>query len=264
MKIYLSILSLVFGFVCLGNAQSAAADFSFTNANISGSQVEFDLKVKDFNDLTSFQLFFFYDETVLQVSEMSSTHPDFADVVLLKPENDNAHPQKGKFRLQWFDGLGGFRTLDDDEVLCTVVFDMVGDECARTIFELRDLGTVLPSERIEVLTMGNQNVGGITNSDAFRIPGQGCDTTDSYDLPEIATVRIYPNPVRDNLQVSFNNHTPISSSLMLYNEDGRLLSDNPLSNEESNIDISSINNGIYFYEIQDKGIVVHQGKIMKI
>ena len=97
----------------------------------------------------------------------------------------------------------------------------------------------------------------------FQIPGQACETSSTADT-EIATVRIYPNPVRDNLQVSFNNHQPNESSLMLYNEDGRLLSSNPLRTMESNIDISQINNGIYFYEIQDKGIVVNQGKIMKI
>lgn len=259
---YLSTLTLVLLCLSVGNSQNAV-NFSFQDAIISGNQVEMEMTVKDFKDITSFQLFFFWDESVLEVAEMTSTHPNFSDIILLKPENDMAHPQKGKFRLQWFDGLGDYKSLDDDATLCTVLFNMIGDPCAKTTFELKDLGTEFPNERIEVLTFSDLNISATTTPIEFQVPGTGCETA-SVSEKEVASVRIYPNPVRDNLQVTFSNHTPISSSLMLYNEDGRLLSDNPLGAAESNIDISDINNGIYFYEIQDKGVVVHQGQIMKI
>lgn len=94
------------------------------------------------------------------------------------------------------------------------------------------------------------------------MPGAAC--TSAVQQGEVASVRIYPNPVRDNLQVSFNNHTPDKSELIIYNDAGKALTETPLITAESNIDISDISNGVYFYEIRDKGIIVDYGKIMKI
>ena len=226
-----------------------------------------DIIVSDFTDVTSFQLFLFWDETVLEVAEVVDLHPSLVGFVAILPEQDAAQPRTDKLRLNWFDGVN-FQTLDDGNSLATVRFNIVGEQCDVSGFSIRDLGDQ-PAEKIEVLTIANDGVTYINldleyQATNFQIPGQGCASPTSTEELAVATVRIYPNPVRDNLQVSFKNHTPKESSLIIYDEDGRLLSQNPLTNVESNIDISDINNGIYFYEIHDKGIVVDQGRIMKI
>jgi len=234
--------------------------------------MEMEVLVSDFTDMTALQLFVFWDENTLEVTELLDYNQELLGFIAVLPEEDQARPEKGKLRINWFDGFST-KTLEDGTAICKFKFNMIGNECDVTNFTVADLGdaAVSPSLVLDasILVPGQSNPVSIGIDDVtpvpFQIPGVGCDPVmTSTENSDIASVRIYPNPVRDNLQVTFSNHKPESSSLMLYNEDGRLLSDNPLSSSESNIDISAINNGIYFYEIQDKGIVVHQGKIMKI
>jgi hypothetical protein len=251
---------------CYG--QQAPLKINFVVSEMTETTVDVDLVVEDFTDVTLIQLFMFWDESVLEVDQQINANPDLPGFLSILPEEDMADPSRGKLRINWFDGIG-VQTLADNTVLCSYRFNILGDECSTTDFTIGDLGDAMtsPSLVIDVQainTSGIEQIGLETVTPlTYTVPGSGCEST-STEETEIASVRIYPNPVRDNLQVSFNNHQPDESSIMIYNEEGRLLSQNQLRNTESNIDISDINNGIYFYEIQDKGIVVNTGKIMKI
>ncbi len=259
-------LLLVLALNCYG--QQAPLKINFAITEMTETTVDVDLVVQDFTDVTLIQLFMFWDESVLEVDQQISANPELPGFLSILPEEDMADPSKGKLRINWFDGVG-VRTLADDAVLCSFRFNIIGSECSETSFTIADLGDAMtsPSLVIDVQAInasGIEQIGLETVTPLmYTVPGEGCESTSTEEL-RIASVRIYPNPVRDNLQVTFNNHQPDESSIMIYNEDGRLLSQNPLRNIESNIDISNINNGIYFYEIQDKGIVVNTGKIMKI
>ena len=264
----LSALAMMLLLALSSYGQQAPLGLEFVVSDVTETTVDIDLVVEDFTDITLIQLFLFWDENVLQAEELVEFAPALGGFTSVLPSDDNADPSLGKLRLNWFDLGAGTQTLDDGTVLCRIRYQLLGSECSVTDFTIDDLGEVTTSPSLVVDVQAINATGiesiGLAPMDPFefQVPGSACST--STEDEEIASVRIYPNPVRDNLQVTFNNHQPDESSLMLYNEEGRLLSSNPLRTMESNIDISQINNGIYFYEIQDKGVVVNQGKIMKI
>ena len=243
-------------------------EVSLNVSEVRDTEMDLELTVNNFTNLALLQLFVFWDEEVLEVTEFVESAPELVGFIGVLPSQEQ-NPIFGKVTINWaFDGINAI-TLPDGTAICKFTLQYKAPECSTTEFTIRDLGDAMTSPSLIVdaqILVGNDFVPiGVADVEPlpFQVPGVSCSTS-TEEEEEIATVRIYPNPVRDNLQVSFNNHQPNESSLMLYNEDGRLLSSNPLRHMESNIDISEINNGIYFYEIQDKGIVVNQGKIMKI
>lgn len=268
MKCYLStLLVLAFTFV-MGYGQQAPLGIVLSAEETANEdQVELTLQINDFTDINALQLFLFWDETILRIEESSFTAPSLSGLFVVLPEQDMLNPEKGKCKINWFDGLGLGVSVPNETILCKLLFNKVGPECSTTEFFFQNLSDdpMLPALMLLASNESDVDVGIASEPIEYQIPGPDCSTSVEENPSEsIASVRIYPNPVRDNLQVSFNNHHPVSSALMIYDEEGRLLSENNLNSTETNVDISSITNGIYFYEIQDKGIVVDKGKIMKI
>jgi len=261
MRIYLLTASAVILLTLQALAQGAPIELSFDKGDIVDDRVEIALNVNDFTDIFSFQINVLWDPTVLVIEDMTSIHASIESTVMVKPEDDLVNSDPGKLRLNFFDASGAGNSIPDGGTICVLVFKMVGSECATTDLSIDDIGP-LPVEKIEIVSTSG-SIGAKSETFEFQIPGPGC-LTSGIQQGEVASVRIYPNPVRDNLQVSFNNHTPDKSALIIYTDDGKALTERPLTNTESNIDISSISNGVYFYEIRDKGIIVDYGKIMKI
>ncbi|MCF6132831.1 T9SS type A sorting domain-containing protein [Flavobacterium wongokense] len=79
------------------------------------------------------------------------------------------------------------------------------------------------------------------------------------DVPVDASISIYPNPTRGNVNINCNNTI---KSIQLYDIQGRLLQTSLIDKNETSIDISNQANGVYFVKIiSDKGMGVK--KIVK-
>lgn len=69
---------------------------------------------------------------------------------------------------------------------------------------------------------------------------------------------IYPNPVENSFVISDNE----GADLLIYNAAGQLVLNTKLSNNEEAIDVSKLNNGVYYISIRNNGVVSNQ-KIIK-
>ena len=262
MKLYLSTAIAVLLFTLQAVAQVSPIEISFEKGEIVDETVEISLNVNNFVDLLTFQINVFWDPTILAIDDIVSSNPALGAVDFLHPANDPNASDPSKFRLLWFDQSALGADLADGETIATFRFNMVGAECDETGFTLADVGP----QALEQILFANSSLEAVdyTVEDFnFQLPGAGC-TSEVKEQGEVASVRIYPNPVRDNLQVSFNNHTPSKSEIIIYNDSGKALTETPLTSIESNIDISGINNGVYFYEIRDAGVILKSGKLVKI
>ncbi|MDT8412114.1 MAG: T9SS type A sorting domain-containing protein [Vicingaceae bacterium] len=61
-------------------------------------------------------------------------------------------------------------------------------------------------------------------------------------------MQVYPNPVSNELTISIEDVNGIYM-LNMYQISGKLIIEEKLNTSISNIDVSSLENGIYFYEI---------------
>lgn len=61
-------------------------------------------------------------------------------------------------------------------------------------------------------------------------------------------IRIYPNPVIDDLTIGLKGNT-IDSRISIYTKDGRIVFTMELMNEESKIDLSGLKSGLYFVRV---------------
>jgi hypothetical protein len=77
-------------------------------------------------------------------------------------------------------------------------------------------------------------------------------------MPALATV--YPNPVTDRFTVSVNSDD--NCEIMLFGADSRLIARSRF-NRNLDLDISELENGIYFYTITNENIVLNKGRVIK-
>lgn len=90
-----------------------------------------------------------------------------------------------------------------------------------------------------------------------------CDLVTAYqDKYFNSAISIYPNPVKDNLKISWPE-VPGASYLFIYDLDGRIIFDKELHGSEIiSIARQELKNGILFVEITDNSGHSHNGKIV--
>ena len=73
--------------------------------------------------------------------------------------------------------------------------------------------------------------------------------TDSFEKNNF---KIYPNPVSNELKIDLNSYSENGLSAKIYNTLGSLVeTKNTISIENNKVDVSQLNNGIYFIEINN-------------
>ena len=96
-----------------------------------------------------------------------------------------------------------------------------------------------------------------------------CDTiflgmlSSSEDLPQ-RNITLFPNPVLDDVRVSFHDYLPLDAVIKLHDNSGKLVTQKPLSGQSTTIDLMDISAGIYFYEIWDNGVRLKMDKLIKV
>ncbi len=76
-------------------------------------------------------------------------------------------------------------------------------------------------------------------------------------------INIFPNPVEDVTRLVFHDYLPEEAMIILYDASGQKVFSERVY-QESTIDLSSLNSGVYLYEIVDGGNKIDGGKMIKI
>ena len=85
------------------------------------------------------------------------------------------------------------------------------------------------------------------------------------DITNRGDIRIYPNPVSNQLNVSLTNNGVDFKWIHIYNTNGQLVISNTISSSDMNIDVGSLINGIYFLKLIDEtGTVKGERKFLKV
>lgn len=127
----------------------------------------------------------------------------------------------------------------------------------------------------EYLTIGNffdnthtQTTATITSSAYYFVDDvkveeiTGVCTDNVQEVINAESILIYPNPIINelNIDLSFNKNENIE--ILIYGVLGNLIMQEPIENNQSKINLTSVQNGIYFYEIQKEHQIVKNGKLI--
>jgi Secretion system C-terminal sorting domain len=76
-------------------------------------------------------------------------------------------------------------------------------------------------------------------------------------------ILVYPNPVTDNLKLEIKNYEIQNLRYKLYDNNGKLLQENKIEGNETNIIMNNLIPAIYFLKVTDNKKIVKTFKIIK-
>ena len=79
-----------------------------------------------------------------------------------------------------------------------------------------------------------------------------------------ADISLFPNPVRDDLILSFHDYIPMDGVLVLYDIQGRKMAEYDIQSGMNMVDMSGLPTGVYLYQVLDGGQVLKSGKVSKV
>ena len=90
------------------------------------------------------------------------------------------------------------------------------------------------------------------------------DKTTVLPLADGRSVKIQPNPANDLIQLQLEKFElyKINLKLRIYSVDGRLVVEKSIHENNTNINLSKLNNGTYLYNLYDGEQNIHQGKFI--
>ena len=240
--------------------------FSLSTTSAScGSQVCLDASVRNFSNLISFQYSLTWDTTLL--SNVSMTEFNLVGL------NEAAffNPQNGILRVSWFDPQVSGISVDDDQIIFQLCFDVVSEIPSDA--EVAFGNQPIP---IEVINSQSEEVALATINGVVNIVNCTNILRNDNDLPTLAkeegsptipttpyfskiqlenleeTVQVYPNPTRELVQVAFDNPMSEAGTVRLYDIQGSLLQTIPMAKNQQTLSLNLANyvSGIYWIEVQ--------------
>lgn len=146
--------------------------FSTSQTAMPGQPFDVDVRVSDFDDLLSTQLFVLWDSTVLEIDTVPFVTMDLQDFdqSAFTLPGQTMSMTKGRLRISWFAFDLVPKNLPDDHLLFTMRFNTIGNECDTTSLAIGDIEDV----QIEVIDENFENIGAEANSLPVMIPGNNC------------------------------------------------------------------------------------------
>ena len=89
------------------------------------------------------------------------------------------------------------------------------------------------------------------------------DTSGVNEIYNDISIKLYPNPVEDILQISFENYTSKSKLIEVISLTGQLIKSYKTSEQSFSIDMSCMNKGFYFISISDDNNIKKTFKIIR-
>lgn len=79
-----------------------------------------------------------------------------------------------------------------------------------------------------------------------------------------ADISLFPNPVQDDLILSFHDYIPMEGVLVLYGTQGRKIAKYDIQSGMNRVNMSGLQTGIYLYQVLDGQQVLKSGKLSKL
>jgi len=217
---YMRNLHLFFGilfFLCFSTiAFSQVTIIANDNFAETGDSVEINITVENYEEIISTQFAFFWEPTVINyrrvknfgLNGMSNQSFGFAQI------------DEGKLRFSWADPLGNPQTVDDDHVLFTVVYDVIGQAGDASNLEIGNCD-IFPVLEIEI-----GDADGNAIDDFMIVDGDfnvGTTSTNETRTIDYTLFQNQPNPftTRTNIQFDLKNHT--DTYLSIYDYTGKVI-----------------------------------------
>jgi hypothetical protein len=117
----------------------------------------------------------------------------------------------------------------------------------------------------EIVTVSNislfQEIGDYQEINYCSATADNCNSNSINDFTDENDISVFPQPAENLLQIRSKNSNPIQFSL--YNELGIKIMYEQFNTDISNLDISVLSRGIYFYSISSGNDLLKTGKIIK-
>ena len=263
-----ALLTVLFALSMHGQQAPIKVSLSHNLTMTSAGEFEVDVKLSDFKDIYTFQLFLNWDENLYRINGATFTNdalPFFNESSVILPVDDVSKPDPGKVRIVWGDAAP--LTLPDDITLVTLSFTVLGQPCDISEFKFADIGTE-ESEQLQAAVLSPQtgdfeNIGVSSQGIDIQIPGQGCTSSDN-DLLNTISVSVFPNPAYDNIQINLDSNDSRNTQFQVMDATGRLISSSVLSATRNTVNISDLSEGMYMYRVVSDAMVIDQGRITKL
>lgn len=262
--IYTTTLLFLFTLASLSAQQGPlVVDLKHTLDENSGGVFDVEIRVSDFVDLFTFQLFMKWDPDMYRIDGVPYVNdelPFFDDTSIILPAEDVSIPDDGKVRIIWSNATT--LTLNDDTHIVTLRFTALGQPCEESKFFFDDIGT-LESETLLAADANFEDVGIQFDDMNVQIPGVDCVSSNENLLDDIS-INIFPNPVMNILNVDLSNHTLDAVQFTLYTIEGKKVNEYTLNKTNSNISVTELENGSFLYDIRSSKGIIQRGTLYKI
>ena len=223
---YMRKLHLFFGlFICLLLSASLSAQVTLIandNNAFTGDTVEIDITVANFTDIGSVQFALIWDNSVIHYRDLRNF--GLANLTSNMQNNNNfgfAQLNDGKLRFSWLDPNGAATTLDDNTVIFTVVFDVVGALGQTSDLTIGACNTA-PILEVEV---GDENgiaiADVVTSSGVFTV-GPPNATSESI-TKDFTLYQNQPNPFTKDTNIRFSLKNRTDTHLSIYDYTGKVI-----------------------------------------
>lgn len=205
---------------------------------MAGDTIEIDVTVSDFNKISSIQYLHGFDSMVIEYIDVIDKSPNLGGLSHLGPEG--ATVDNGQIVITWNDPLGENVTLADGEVIYTIQFLAIGEECDSSLVNIIETA----NRKIEVLDENFDNIGLNQNPGTALIPGEDCGGSGGSDIVIRSNSASGANGTEVCLEIRVDNFTDVESMQFSMSWDPAIISYSRVANFNlMNLNQASFNNG---------------------
>jgi len=229
----------------------------------SGNVFDVDVTVSNFEALYTFQLFMKWDSTMFRIDGapfVNKDIPGFTTENIVLPASDENIPNKGKVRIVW--GDAATLSLPDDTKIATLRFTAIGNPCDYSPFYFENIG-MEESEQLLAADASFTNIGVEYENLNIQIPGANC-VSSNQEVFAAETILVYPNPVREILNVEFTDKQLADCKLRIISTKGEIVKSFSMGIGSRTYNMSDLTEGSYLYEIIHSEATIKQGQILKV
>ncbi len=194
--------------------------FKTTDIDSASATINVDVKVKDYTDVYGAQLFMTWDSSVYFYDTIINVAPELKNFLSWSKIQFAA---ENNLSAGW--GYANKVSFEDDKTIFTVVLKVVGQPCDSTTLKVANLSDIRRSLATfdlngEILEEKIRYEGGF-----MMIPGGNCNSASGIiqNTLETKDYLVYPNPVKDIINIDFTNATLGEYNLTFYNPLGGII-----------------------------------------
>ncbi len=188
--------------------------FKTSDYDTINSTLKVDVKVKDYIDVYSAQMYMTWDSSIYYFDSLSNINSELKN---FKFNTKIQYAEDNNLATIWYDTETS--SLPDDTTIFTVTLKVTGAPCDSTTLKLINLPAFRQS--LTVYAKDGEYIEESIRYNEFlmSIPGENCNTTtnvknDYLDLPDYI---VYPNPVADEVNIDLLNNIPGEYNIIFYN-----------------------------------------------